>query len=108
MGHDRNRELGDSCGFCVRCGWGRRFMTGDQSALPAHCPDCGGDVIFACPDCGAPIVSLMGIGCRECGASLRPPDLFGVSIRRKPEKGAAAALAVDAPSRPGDNESTSL
>jgi hypothetical protein len=64
-------------------------------------------VIFACGECGAPILSLMGIGCRDCGAPLRPPDLFGVSIRRKPEKGAAAALAVDAPSGRDDNETTS-
>ena len=31
---DRNRELGDCCGFCLRCGWGRRFMAGAGGDLP--------------------------------------------------------------------------
>ena len=43
-------------------------------------------MLSACPACGAPIVSLMGIACRECGEPLREPVLFGVEIRRKPEK----------------------
>jgi|SRR2546423_6625207 len=86
MGYDRNRELGDCCGFCLSCGWGRRFMAGTAASLPSRCPDCGGEIRSACPDCGAPIVSLMGISCRACGAALREPTLFGVEIRRKPEK----------------------
>jgi hypothetical protein len=45
----------------------------------------------------------MGIGCRECGAPLRDPELFGVEIRRKPEKGAARQLVVDGPASGDDN-----
>ena len=53
-------------------------------------------MLTACPACGAPIASLMGIGCRECGQPLREPVLFGVEIRRKPEKGAAATVTPSA------------
>ena len=34
---------------------------------------------------------------------LRDAELFGVEIRRKPEKVAADTLLVDAPGVPGDN-----
>jgi hypothetical protein len=81
-------------------------MEGAAADIPAACPDCGGDVLTACPACGAPIASLMGIGCRECGQPLREPVLFGVEIRRKPEKGAAAV--VDGPACARDNERQSL
>jgi len=76
MEHDRSRELGDCCGFCLRCGWGRRFMTGDPSSVPDTCPD--------------------------CGARLRPDLLFGETIRRKPER----HRRVDSRRAARDNEST--
>jgi hypothetical protein len=100
--YDRSRELGDCCGFCVRCGWGRRFMAGGAAAVPAECPDCGGRVLTACPACGESIASLMALTCRACGAELRPPDAFGGPIRRKPER----HRRVDAP-RPGDDNERS-
>ncbi|MGZ4481388.1 MAG: hypothetical protein ACXVY5_04205 [Gaiellales bacterium] len=105
MGYDRSRELGDCCGFCLRCGWGRRYMAGGAADLPTACPDCGGEVITACRECGAPIASLMGIACRECGAPLREPELFGVEIRRKPER-PPARITVDASPVAHDNGST--
>ena len=107
MAYDRNRELGDRCAFCLGCGWGRRFMGEDASAIPQWCPDCGGRVLSACPACQAPIVSLMGIACRECGEPLREPELFGVEIRRKPEKAPIRAAAVDGGAASDDNESRS-
>jgi hypothetical protein len=104
MGSRRNREeLGDCCGFCLGCGWGRRFMSGVAADIPEACPDCGGTVIAACPACGEPIVSLMGVSCRECGEPLREPVLFGVEIRRKGER---IAAPVDAPPCASDNESS--
>ena len=102
VGYDRSRELGDCCGFCLSCGWGRRFMTGSAASVPAECPDCGGSVITACPDCGAPIASLMALTCRDCGAELRPPTLFGGDIRRKPER----HVQLDAAGLGRNNEST--
>ncbi|HEU0194634.1 MAG TPA: hypothetical protein VFQ71_10575, partial [Gaiellales bacterium] len=61
-----------------------------------------GTVITACPDCGEPIASLMALTCRGCGRQLRPSELFGVEIRRKPER----HRRLDAAARAGDNEST--
>ena len=100
MGYDRSRELGDRCGFCLRCGWGRRFMAPNADTLPSTCPDCGGPVIAACPACGAGIASLMALTCAECGGELRPAQLFGVDIRRKPER----HRRLDSATRSGDNE----
>jgi hypothetical protein len=103
----RNREeLGDRVGFCLGCGWGRRFMTGSEATLPDTCPDCGGAVVSKCSACGAPIESLMGIACRACGEPLREAELFGVEIRRKPER--RHAVAVDAGPSASDNERQSL
>jgi hypothetical protein len=102
--YDRSRELGDCCGFCLRCGWGRRFMTGASASVPAECPDCGGTVITACPECGESISSLMALTCRACGAELRGSQAFGGDIRRKPER----HKRVDAGARRRDNESTAV
>jgi hypothetical protein len=107
MAYDRNRELGDRCAFCLGCGWGRRFMGGDEAAMPQWCPDCGGRVLSSCPACQAPIVSLMGIACRECGEPLREPELFGVEIRRKPERAPARTSPVDGEAASDDNVSRS-
>ncbi|HEY3764853.1 MAG TPA: hypothetical protein VGL44_06815 [Gaiellales bacterium] len=104
MGYDRSRELGDRCGFCLRCGWGRRFMGQNADTLPTACPDCGGEVITACPRCGAGIRSLMALTCSECDAELRPAQLFGGDIRRKPER----HRRLDARGSARDNERTAL
>jgi predicted amidophosphoribosyltransferase len=80
-------------------------MAGSAGRMPATCPDCGGEVLTACRECGAPIVSLMGIACRDCGAPLREPELFGVEIRRKPER-PPARITVDASRVDDDNGST--
>ena len=103
VGHDRNRELGDCCGFCLGCGWGRRFMTGDPAGVPASCPDCGGRVLSACPACGAPIRSLMALTCAGCGERLREDVLFGETIRRKPERH-RRPVSLDAAAGAVDNE----
>jgi hypothetical protein len=71
-------------------------------AVPAVCPDCGGEVITACRSCGAGIASLMALTCTECGTELRPAQLFGVDIRRKPER----HRRLDAQRLARDNEST--
>jgi len=61
-------------------------MAPTADTLPSVCPDCGGEVITACPGCGAGIRSLMALTCADCGRELRPAELFGVEIRRKPER----------------------
>jgi hypothetical protein len=50
---------------------------------------------------------MMGITCRECGEPLRDATLFGVEIRRKPEKVAQSTPAVDAGEDVRDNVTTS-
>jgi len=61
-------------------------MGPNADTLPSECPDCGGEVITACASCGAGIASLMALTCAGCGAELRPAQLFGTEIRRKPER----------------------
>jgi predicted amidophosphoribosyltransferase len=79
-------------------------MAPNADTLPAECPDCGGEVITACPGCGAGIRSLMALTCAECGGELRPAQLFGTDIRRKPER----HRRLDARRSARDNESTAL
>jgi predicted amidophosphoribosyltransferase len=79
-------------------------MAPHADALPTVCPDCGGQVITACPGCGAGIASLMALTCAECGEELRPSRLFGVDIRRKPER----HRRLDAQRSTPDNERTAL
>jgi predicted RNA-binding Zn-ribbon protein involved in translation (DUF1610 family) len=79
-------------------------MAPHADALPERCPDCGGEVITACAGCGAGIFSLMALTCAECGAELRPATMFGVDIRRKPER----HRRLDARNPARDNESTAL
>jgi hypothetical protein len=47
----------------------------------------------------------MGVTCRACGEPLREAELFGVEIRRKPER---VAAAVDGRASSGHNERQSL
>jgi predicted amidophosphoribosyltransferase len=72
-------------------------MLGTAASLPEACPDCGGRVITSCPDCGEAIASMMAITCSGCGRALRDRELFGVEIRRKPERHAARTTACGTP-----------
>lgn len=81
-------------------------MFGDAAGMPETCPSCGGPVVTACGACGAPIESLMGVTCRACGEPLRDPELFGVEIRRKPER--VSTGAVDSRASSDHNERQSL
>ena len=62
-------------------------------------------MLTSCAACGAPIESLMGVTCRACGEPLREPELFGIEIRRKPER---VSAAVDGRAPSGHNERQSL
>jgi predicted amidophosphoribosyltransferase len=77
-------------------------MGPDADALPSACPDCGGEVLTACPRCGAGIASMMALTCADCGEELRPAQLFGTEIRRKPER----HRRLDAARGARDNERT--
>jgi len=77
-------------------------MAPNADAVPPVCPDCGGRVITACPKCGAGIASMMALTCAGCGEELRPAQLFGTEIRRKPER----HRRLDSPRAERDNERT--
>ena len=80
---ERRKVLGDWAAFCVSCGAVRRWFEGFEDELPAECPQCGGEVLHRCPACNAPFSSAFAVGCEECGAQLRPGELFGTPIRRR-------------------------
>ena len=54
----------------------------DEGELPARCPFCEGEMRHLCPACGALLPSAFLVECEECGAEVRPNELFGVRIRR--------------------------
>ncbi len=79
---ERRRTLGDWAAFCLGCGHVQRYFAEDEAALPPACPTCGGELRVRCPACAAPIASGFAVDCEECGAPLRPAELFGGPIRR--------------------------
>jgi len=79
---ERRKTLGDWVAFCVRCGFTQRYFEGGEDDLQAACPQCGGEIRSRCPACGARFASAFAVECEECGAELRPPELFGTRIRR--------------------------
>jgi DNA-directed RNA polymerase subunit RPC12/RpoP len=81
---ERRKTLGDWVAFCLRCGHVQRYFQESEAELPARCPACGGELRARCPFCGARIASAFAVVCEECEAGLRPPEAFGVPIR-KPE-----------------------
>ena len=79
---ERRKTLGDWVSFCLRCGFVQRYFEGYVDELPAACPQCGGELRSQCPSCGARFASAFAVECEACGAELRPPEQFGVRIRR--------------------------
>ena len=82
---ERRNVLGHWAAFCVECGAVRRWFEEFESELPAECPQCAGTMLHRCPACEAPFSSAFAVDCEVCGGQLRPPEKFGVKIRR-PEK----------------------
>ena len=80
---ERRKTLGDWAAFCLRCGFVQRYFDADARELPAACPQCAGEVRATCPACGARFSSAFAVECEECGAELRPRELFGVPIRKR-------------------------
>ena len=79
---ERRKTLGDWAAFCLRCGFVQRYFD-ESAALPDACPQCGGELRERCPQCGARFASAFAVQCEECGAQLRPPEQFGVPIRKR-------------------------
>ncbi|HEY7795063.1 MAG TPA: hypothetical protein VIA10_13745 [Gaiellaceae bacterium] len=79
---ERRKTLGDYVSFCLGCGAVWRYFLEHEHELPASCPHCGGETRHRCPACAAPFPSAFAVECEECGASVRPPEVLGVPIRK--------------------------
>ena len=79
---ERRKTLGDWVAFCLRCGFVQRYFEDYVDELPKACPQCGGEFRAQCPACGARFASAFAVECEVCGAELRPPEQFGVKIRK--------------------------
>jgi predicted nucleic acid-binding Zn ribbon protein len=79
---ERRKTLGDWAAFCPACGHAQRYFDESADELPTVCPTCGGEMRAACPSCGARFSSAFAVECEECGAALRPAELFGSPIRK--------------------------
>ena len=79
---ERRKTLGDWVAFCIDCGFTLRYFVEVEDELPATCPSCEGEVRHLCPACGARFPSAFLVECEECGAEVRPRQLFGGPIRK--------------------------
>lgn len=80
---ERRRTLGDWVAFCLACGHVQRYFSDEESLLPTRCPFCEGEMRHRCPACDAQLPSAFQVECEECGAELRPNELFGGPIRKQ-------------------------
>jgi ribosomal protein S27E len=79
---ERRRTLGDWVAFCLGCGHTQRYFEESELDLPERCPQCGDALRRRCPSCNARLPSAFLVECEECGAEVRPRELFGGPIRR--------------------------
>ena len=79
---ERRKTLGDWVAFCLGCGFVQRYFEEFVDGLPEECPQCGGEIRSQCPACGARFSSAFAVECEACGGELRPPEQFGVKIRK--------------------------
>jgi ribosomal protein S27E len=79
---ERRKTLGDWVAFCLACGFVQRYFEEFEAELAVECPQCSGELRARCPACDARFSSAFAVECEDCGAELRPPQQFGVSIRR--------------------------
>ena len=79
---ERRKTLGDWVSVCLSCGFAQRYYEEWEAELPAACPQCSGEIRSRCPACGSRFSSAFAVTCEACGADVRPPELFGVAIRK--------------------------
>jgi hypothetical protein len=79
---ERRKTLGDWVAVCLRCGFAQRYFDEWEPELPAGCPQCSGEMRSRCPTCDARFSSAFAVTCEACGSEVRPPELFGVPIRK--------------------------
>jgi hypothetical protein len=79
---ERRKTLGDWVAFCVGCGFTLRYFDDFEPEVPPVCPQCDAEVRRRCPACDARFPSAFLVECEECGAPVRPAELFGGPIRK--------------------------
>ena len=79
---ERRQSLGDWVAWCLGCGFTLRYFEESEAEVPGLCPQCAGEVRRRCPSCDARFPSAFQVECEECGAEVRPRELFGAAIRR--------------------------
>jgi RNase P subunit RPR2 len=79
---ERRRTLGDWVALCPSCGHVARYFETHENERPTVCPQCSTALVARCPSCDARLPSAFQVECEECGAELRPNELFGGPIRR--------------------------
>jgi predicted nucleic acid-binding Zn ribbon protein len=79
---ERRQSLGDWVAWCLGCGFTVRYFEASEDDVPRACPQCGGELRRRCPACGSRFPSVFQVECEECGAEVRPPELFGTPIRK--------------------------
>ena len=79
---ERRQTLGDWVAWCLGCGFTLRYFEASEGELPDACPQCGDELRRRCPSCGARFPSAFQVECEECGAEVRPSELFGTPIRK--------------------------
>lgn len=79
---ERRRTLGDWVAFCTTCGHTLRYFEESEEELPKECPHCGEQLRSRCPACDARFPSAFQVACEDCGAEVRPAELFGGPIRK--------------------------
>ena len=80
---ERRKVLGDWVAFCLDCGAARRWFEQFEDEVPDECPQCGGELLRRCKSCSAAFSSIAVVDCEECGAQVRPDELFGSKIARR-------------------------
>jgi hypothetical protein len=79
---ERRKTLGDWVAFCLGCGFTVRYFEELEAEVPVVCPQCSGELRRRCPACGARFPSAFQVECEECGATVRPSQVLGTSIRK--------------------------
>jgi hypothetical protein len=80
---ERRQTLGDWVAFCPAWGHVARYFEEHEAERPTVCPQCKTPLVSRCPACDARLPSAFQVECEECGAPLRPNELFGRPIRRR-------------------------
>jgi len=80
---ERRRTLGDWVAFCPGCGHVARYFEEHEDERQTVCPQCATTLVARCPACDARLPSAFQVECEDCGAELRPKELFGGAIRRQ-------------------------